>query len=172
MYLLLKYNNKLKNHPITQRLYQYRQLLSQVEPVFEEVIKPQISLILEQQAQELEALTVKKKKTLRLLSKLQPKVNSPPSKKIKLDQPEEDQLMEGVSEDEKTEDPQEVGKRAITYQIAKNKGLTPYRKKELRNPRVKHKLKFKKALIRRKGAVCFPSLCLSEYFNILLIIFR
>lgn len=166
MYLLLKFNNKLKNHPITQRLYQYRQLLSQVEPVFEEVIKPQISLILEQQAQELEALKVKKKKTLRLLSKLQPKVDSPPSKKMKLDQLEEsvpeDQLME---EDEKIEELQEVGKRAITYQIAKNKGLTPYRKKELRNPRVKHKLKFKKALIRRKGAVCFLPLCLFQYFN-------
>lgn len=37
--------------------------------------------------------------------------------------------------------------------MAKNKGLTPHRKKELRNPRVKHKLKFRKALIRRKGAV-------------------
>jgi len=165
MYLLLKYNNKLKNHPITQRLYQYRQLLSQVEPVFEEVIKPQISLILEQQAQELEALNVKKKKTLQLLSKLQPKVTSPPNKKIKLDQPViEEQLMES---DAKIEEQQEVGKRAITYQIAKNKGLTPYRKKELRNPRVKHKLKFKKALIRRKGAVCFLPLCLFKYFNIL-----
>lgn len=46
-----------------------------------------------------------------------------------------------------------MGKRAITYKMAKNKGLTPHRKKELRNPRVKHKLKFRKALIRRKGAV-------------------
>lgn len=43
-------------------------------------------------------------------------------------------------------------RRQITYQIAKNKGLTPYRKKELRNPRVKHRNKFRKALIRRKGA--------------------
>lgn len=44
-------------------------------------------------------------------------------------------------------------KREITYQIAKNKGLTPHRKKEQRNPRVKHKLKYRKAKIRRKGAV-------------------
>ena len=38
-------------------------------------------------------------------------------------------------------------------QMAKNKGLMPKRKKEQRNPRVKNKLKYRKAKIRRKGAV-------------------
>jgi U3 small nucleolar RNA-associated protein 3 len=42
--------------------------------------------------------------------------------------------------------PEEVigadGKRKISYAIAKNKGLTPHRKKEVRNPRVKKKLKY------------------------------
>ncbi|PSN59731.1 hypothetical protein BS50DRAFT_605052 [Corynespora cassiicola Philippines] len=36
----------------------------------------------------------------------------------------------------------EDGRREITYQILKNKGLTPHRKKSVRNPRVKKKLKF------------------------------
>lgn len=45
-------------------------------------------------------------------------------------------------------------KRGITYQISKNKGLTPRRKKELRNPRVKNRMKYRKAKIRRKGQVC------------------
>jgi len=34
------------------------------------------------------------------------------------------------------------GKRQITYQIQKNKGLAPKRKKEVRNPRVKKRMKF------------------------------
>ncbi|XP_029434856.1 something about silencing protein 10 [Rhinatrema bivittatum] len=57
---------------------------------------------------------------------------------------EEEPAVEG-------EDPS--AKRAITYQIAKNKGLTPKRKKIDRNPRVKHREKFRRAKIRRKGQV-------------------
>ena len=36
----------------------------------------------------------------------------------------------------------EDGKRAIGYVIEKNKGLAPKRKKEVRNPRVKKRMKF------------------------------
>lgn len=54
------------------------------------------------------------------------------------------------------EEAQVLEKRGINYKIAKNKGLTPYRKKELRNPRVKHRMKFKKATTRRKGQVRNP----------------
>ncbi|CAG8778033.1 4960_t:CDS:2, partial [Gigaspora rosea] len=39
----------------------------------------------------------------------------------------------------------EGAKRQINYQILKNKGLTPHRKKEQRNPRVKHRNKYEKA---------------------------
>jgi len=45
------------------------------------------------------------------------------------------------------------GRRAINYQIAKNKGLTPKRSKLNRNPRVKHRHKFQQATKKRKGAV-------------------
>lgn len=36
-------------------------------------------------------------------------------------------------------------KRKADYKILANKGLTPHRKKELRNPRVKHRKKYETA---------------------------
>lgn len=44
-------------------------------------------------------------------------------------------------------------RRGITYQMYKNQGLAPKRNKDQRNPRVKHRHKFEKAKIRRKGQV-------------------
>ena len=44
-------------------------------------------------------------------------------------------------------------KRAATYEMIKNKGLTPHRKKENRNPRVKKRLMYAKAVVARKGQV-------------------
>lgn len=55
-------------------------------------------------------------------------------------------------EDESGEMPGDE-RRGITYQIAKNKGLTAKRKKEYRNPRVRHKMKYRKAKISRRGQV-------------------
>jgi U3 small nucleolar RNA-associated protein 3 len=42
------------------------------------------------------------------------------------------------------------GRRMISYQIEKNKGLTPHRKKSVRNPRVKKKEKYKEKLKKEK----------------------
>lgn len=53
----------------------------------------------------------------------------------------------GVSADA-TED-----KRKATKEMEKNRGLTPHKRKELKNPRVRLREKFRKAKIRRKGAV-------------------
>ncbi|KAG0638902.1 hypothetical protein HOY80DRAFT_1016154 [Tuber brumale] len=54
-----------------------------------------------------------------------------------------DALRSGVQAD--TESGEAGGKRAIGYTISKNKGLTPFRKKEVRNPRVKKRMKFEAA---------------------------
>ncbi|XP_054846094.1 something about silencing protein 10 [Eublepharis macularius] len=66
-------------------------------------------------------------------------------KKRRLVETEEEELLveEEVSDQ----------KRGATYQIVKNKGLTPKRKKIDSNPRVKHREKFRRAKIRRKGQV-------------------
>uniref|UniRef100_A0A3B5PS38 UTP3 small subunit processome component n=1 Tax=Xiphophorus maculatus TaxID=8083 RepID=A0A3B5PS38_XIPMA len=57
------------------------------------------------------------------------------------------------NDDEGDEELDQDAKRGITYQMAKNKGLTPKRKKIDRNPRVKHREKFRRAKIRRRGQV-------------------
>lgn len=44
-------------------------------------------------------------------------------------------------------------KRGINKEIEKNKGLTPKRPKEYRNPRVRNRLKARKALIKHKTIV-------------------
>ena len=50
-------------------------------------------------------------------------------------------------------DPEASGKRGITREIEKNRGLTPHRSKERKNPRKKHRLRYGKAVVRRKGQV-------------------
>ena len=44
-------------------------------------------------------------------------------------------------------------KRGASYEIIKNKGLTPHRKKANRNPRVKKRQMYAKAVVARKGQV-------------------
>lgn len=47
----------------------------------------------------------------------------------------------------------ENGKRAASYQIMKNRGLVAHKNKLTRNPRVKKRVQYRRALIRRKGQV-------------------
>lgn len=89
-------------------------------------------------------------------SELQPEVETKESTDEEVDL-DNDMVADEEDEIENTEmtkfAAESEGKRAITYAMAKNKGLTPHRKKEQRNPRVKHRNKYRKAKVRRKGAV-------------------
>lgn len=180
-YLVLKAKRiPIQNHPIVKRLVQIRQLLLQIDEKYATIVKPQLEQLLEaikegkKFAIEIESNAVpkekKEKKKLRFVehlekgdadseSDMESEADETAGKDDDLDFKRKLKLMETDSEQENADEEQnddEMGdedeRRQITYQIAKNKGLTPYRKKELRNPRVKHRNKFRKALIRRKGA--------------------
>jgi U3 small nucleolar RNA-associated protein 3 len=60
---------------------------------------------------------------------------------------------ESEMDNEEDEGEEESTKRPINYQIGKNKGLTPKRNKLYRNPRVRHREKYRKALKKRKSIV-------------------
>ncbi|XP_017051923.1 something about silencing protein 10 [Drosophila ficusphila] len=160
-YLLLKARrSNVKFHPVVKRLVQLKQLREQLTPRYEEYIRPQLEALLERIADG-DAFTVldveQRKAKLQILNKYSngelAEVSSgdEEEKKQKDREDREEQDEEDAEEGEEQEE--EVARRGITYQMAKNKGLTPHRKKELRNPRVKHRGKYRKALIRRKGAV-------------------
>ncbi|XP_071117212.1 something about silencing protein 10-like [Haliotis cracherodii] len=79
------------------------------------------------------------------------------------DEDEDDEKAGAVEPSQPEDGEEEEGKRAITYQIAKNKGMTTKRKREQRNPRVKHRKKFEKAKVRRKGQVREPRTEMNRY---------
>lgn len=58
-----------------------------------------------------------------------------------------------ASSDEDSDMEGEGGKRGASYQIMKNKGLKAHKSKLNRNPRVKKRMQYRKAVIRRKGQV-------------------
>lgn len=178
-YLILKAKRiPIQNHPIVKRLFKIRQLLLQIDEKYTTIVKPQLESLLEaiKQGEEIEfdlddvPTEKKKKKKLRFVQDLEKSEESESEMesedgdavekdknvefKQKLKQMESDSEQDENAEDVEGEEKmgEDDERRQITYQIAKNKGLTPYRKKELRNPRVKHRMKFRKAIIRRKGA--------------------
>ncbi|KXJ75192.1 hypothetical protein RP20_CCG012141 [Aedes albopictus] len=84
--------------------------------------------------------------------------DEPSAKKVRLEESDsEEEQEQGDEEMAPEEDGEEAeegdSKRKITYQMAKNKGLTARKKKDQRNIRVKNRRKFQKALVRRKGTV-------------------
>lgn len=161
-YLMLKAKRvKVKNHPLVKRLIQFRQLICQLDDIYEYVVKPQLETLL---AETDETSDRSENPKLKMLQNLKSQLEeSAPNEASSVEGDEVVQPLfthkyssESEGEDEKMEaegDEEGMSKRQITRQIAKNKGLTATKRRELRNPRVKNKIKFRKAVIRRKGAV-------------------
>lgn len=129
MYLMLKISHEpdVHNHPVTQRLLDYQLLMQQLGSAESEM------------------------KTLKKIERKHPKQRAvvPASSQMLVTSSDEEE--ESVTET--AEDVADVGRRTITDQIQRNRGLTPHRKKEYKNPRVKHRLKYRKAVIRRRGQI-------------------
>ncbi|KAM8757148.1 something about silencing protein 10 [Acanthopagrus schlegelii] len=163
------------NHPVIERLLTYRNLINELGAVDARLAPQYRKLLAGEEEGKASSRTAAADKKTRVTSKKEkdsgaavPEVEvdsdlddeaalrfyKQMEERLKLkrkgNEPEPEELGENVEEEQ---EPDENAKRGITYQMAKNKGLTPKRKKIDRNPRVKHKEKFRRAKIRRKGQV-------------------
>ncbi|KFO22790.1 something about silencing protein 10 [Fukomys damarensis] len=166
-YLILKARRvPAHGHPVIERLVSYRNFINKLSVVDQKLSSEIRHLLTFKNGAVKKELNPKAK-----LTKAKPKSASKTSasgnltsysdfneepalkycKEIKDRQKLKRKKEEASAEEQALED--QNAKRAITYQIAKNKGLTPRRKKIDRNPRVKHREKFRRAKIRRKGQV-------------------
>ncbi|XP_015234604.1 PREDICTED: something about silencing protein 10 [Cyprinodon variegatus] len=171
-YLVLKAKRiPAHNHPVIERLLTYRNLINELTavdahlaPEFRRLLTANEKVKRVSRATEKTATTPKEKDSeetppessdsdldeeaaLRFYKEVEERV------KLKRKSKNPEELEENEEEDQGDEELDPDAKRGITYQMAKNKGLTPKRKKIDRNPRVKHREKYRRAKIRRKGQV-------------------
>ncbi|XKL59790.1 hypothetical protein PGB90_000806 [Kerria lacca] len=150
-YVILKCRRTYtKSHPISKWLSYYQNILRKAESLYLKKFKPLIEKMLNGDFSLTQATNEKSRKNI-LNEKVSIKLKSDQNKMNEIDCKMEEEF--DGSELSVEDNLQHGIKRPITYQIAKNKGLTPYRKKELRNPRIKHRIKYRKAKIQRKGQI-------------------
>jgi len=151
----------VKDHPVIKQILSYKKLLLELNNVASTncPIHKDMDLVLEKLSKGEQIKFIRKH-----FNKRKDQQNGSRVKKVKFaDDLEADQLSEDEDQEVDGEADDQLSKRGITYEIAKNKGLTPKRKKELKNPRVKHRMKYRKAKIRRKGQVREPRKELQRY---------
>ncbi|XP_053114040.1 something about silencing protein 10 [Hemicordylus capensis] len=182
-YLVLKAKRiPVHGHPVIERLVTYRNIINELG-ILDQKLSPEVRLLLKEfHNNDSERLKGRKQPMVfvrKPVNKSKPKTvhktaNSKTAEeptddsdfdeeaalnyyremeeKIKLKKKRKQDEMEAVEESIMGEEVPDQ-KRGATYQIVKNKGLMPKRKKIDRNPRVKHREKFRRAKIRRKGQV-------------------
>uniref|UniRef100_W5LZV8 UTP3 small subunit processome component n=1 Tax=Lepisosteus oculatus TaxID=7918 RepID=W5LZV8_LEPOC len=173
-YLVLKAKRiPAHNHPVIERLVTFRNLINDLGPV-DARVSSELRLLLSETekgrtvskpSENKQPTGISKKGPRR--AQLQPAGDSGSDmdeqealrfyrqmeERLKLKRKKQTEDSEEGPVPEEEEELDAEAKRAITYQMAKNKGLTPKRKKIDRNPRVKHREKFRRAKIRRRGQV-------------------
>uniref|UniRef100_A0A4W6FKD2 UTP3 small subunit processome component n=1 Tax=Lates calcarifer TaxID=8187 RepID=A0A4W6FKD2_LATCA len=155
-YLVLKAKRiPAHNHPVIERLLTYRNLINELGAV-DARLAPQFRKLLAGEEKDKAPGRPAESKKTRVSSKKEKDSDSDLDEEAALrfyKDMEERVKLKRKSDDAGEEELDPDAKRGITYQMAKNKGLTPKRKKIDRNPRVKHREKFRRAKIRRKGQV-------------------
>ncbi|XP_062991873.1 something about silencing protein 10 [Elgaria multicarinata webbii] len=179
-YLVLKAKRiPVHGHPVIERLVTYRNLINDLG-IVDQKLSPEVRLLLNEFHSNDSDRMVGRKKSMvfrrNQVNKSKPKtVHKFPNGKAAEEPADDSDLDEQAAlnyykemeekiklkKKRKQEDVEQLimdeelpgQKRGATYQIVKNKGLTPKRNKINRNPRVKHREKFRRAKIRRKGQV-------------------
>jgi U3 small nucleolar RNA-associated protein 3 len=139
------------NHPIVKNILQYRNLCKQISSIDEKLV-PEIKVILDSlnngKQIHFAKTSVKLNKVMKSVKFRDQAMKNRQELRFDDDGNESD-------EEKKIDNDEEEGtiKRPINYEIEKNKGLTPKRPKMYRNPRVRNRIKARKAVIKRKSIV-------------------
>lgn len=145
----------IKDHPVIERLITLRKVYEQCGQTDKTLEREIENMLQEHSASDnTETKPAKKRKTTESESEddmyaKYAKISAEKKKKKKMKK----SGIEMAAEDPTLMEGGDTEKRGITYKIMKNKGLTPHRKKEQRNPRVKHRKKYDKALKKRRSQV-------------------
>ncbi|CAF3691469.1 unnamed protein product [Rotaria socialis] len=165
LYLMMKSTDlNISKHPITDDIEQYRKLCQLVDEDFQsmksdllklcELLQEKKSKMNQSSTTKLNELASKShlmiKNGISLPTKTANGTTAKSSLRERMMQRREQKLITETEIEPQEEKPL---KRGITYEIEKNKGLTVKRKKEYRNPRVRHRNKYARALVKRKSRV-------------------
>lgn len=143
------------NHPIVKNILQFRNLIKQISEISVK-LEDEVNFIVQSIKDNKQLNFSKSKKTIKAGKKtVSFKSRNIPDGLLSDDDSDIDEMLKTEDKEEEGENgaTEEVEKRAINYQISKNKGLTPKRNKMYRNPRIKYKTKARVANIKRKSIV-------------------
>ncbi|KAK3740018.1 hypothetical protein RRG08_005290 [Elysia crispata] len=137
---LIETDEDCRGHPVLKRIVQWKKLSKQYEAIPPELMEASDEEIDETSSQ------ANKKARLTLEDSEDDQIS------------EEEVTREAASED--LDQDEEIGSRPITYEMEKNKQK---KKAAPNNPRVKHREKFRKAKIRRRGQIREPKTEVHKY---------